>query len=452
MIKYLKFCIILAIAFTSIACKTKLPLHTNEVLKFDTQDLINSEIANNFDEDSIKSTIKIDTLALDSSKIDLEDSLIVIKKDIYKIAIILPFQEDTLRNAWNKAKGNAFSDFKTTEESELSASFIEGMLLALKELKLDAQFDIKVYDDKNSETKILDIIEDLKSNPVDIVIGPYSKKNVIKVAEYTALNKIIHLSPFSPSKSSSLGNKRFYMLEPSLEQHLKSMVDYSVDSLKNAKIIFVYHNNDISLSYVDLLSSYISDLNVTRDDKNKIIFEGVALTTNGGFSMSKYIDPLKKNVFIVNSFNENFLHGFLRQASGVNTNNTIIFGMPGWENSEILRLEYINDAKIHFTKSVWIDEEDPKTEKFRELYKTKYSIYPNEFAYLGYDLVAIFIPLINKEGLNFNHKLIGFTYNGLIRNYLFKEVVTKEKVVHRIENANLFIYKVEDYEQIILKK
>lgn len=452
--KYIKLIILFLAAFTSIACKTKTHIISQDVLRFEFQDEKDYlESVDKFFEDTIKKGIKTDTLAkLDTLKTLEKDTEAILKKDVYKIALILPFQEDTLRNAWSKAKGTAFSDFKTSEESELSASFLEGMMLALKEIKLDAQFEIKVYDDKNSETKIIEIIEDLKANPVDVVIGPFSKKNVLKVAEYTAENKIIHLSPFSPSKSSSLGNKRFYMLEPSLEQHLITMVDYSIDSLKNAKIIFVYHNNEISLAYEKLLKEYITNLNITLDEKSKILYESVELTTNGGFTMSKYIDPLKNNVVIINSFNENFLHGFLRQATGVNTNNTIIFGMPGWENSEILRLEYINEAKIHFTKSFWYDEENVNTEKFRELYKSKYSIYPNEYAYLGYDLTAIFFPLINKEGLSFNQKLVGSRFEGLARNYLFKEVLTSEKVINRIENSNLFIYKIENYEQKLIKK
>ncbi len=125
--------------------------------------------------------------------------------------------------------------------------------------------------------------------------------------------------------------------------------------------------------------------------------------------------------------------------------------MPGWEEIETIRLEYINGSKIHFTKSYWMDGENELVVNFIARYQDKYFGKPSKYVFLGYELATIFFPLIDKYGLNFNSHLLQLDFQPKARRYNFKELIDAEGQVNRIENTSLRIYKIADFEQVLVK-
>lgn len=438
----------LFVALFLFACKAKQIASETETIKFD--ETTNTGSNNNpeiVDLDTLETTLtEMDTAVIDSSLLDVEN-----KKSIYKVAVVLPFMEDSVRSAWNNAKVKNFQEFKTAAESELAISFTEGMLMALKDLQLDAKFELTFYDDNNDDSKIDGILKKIKESDVDIIIGSYNKENVVKLANLAKEKKLIHLSPFNPSKSASAGNPRYYMFEPSLEQHLLTMIHFGLDSIEDPHFKFIYHNNPVSVFYASYLSEYIEHLNDSLDAEDKINF-ALIQTPTSSIKIDNCLDEGANNVLIVNSFNETFVLTFLKQLNDKGKNsNFIAFGMPGWENSQIVRLEYISSEQIHFTKSSWIDNEDPKVKTLNNAYETKYGAKPKQGVFLGYDLTSFLFKTINKYGLNFNKFILNEPYIGLDRVFSFEKIMNADKKVNRIENTNLRIYKIEDFEPILVK-
>jgi hypothetical protein len=168
--------------------------------------------------------------------------------------------------------------------------------------------------------------------------------------------------------------------------------------------------------------------------------------------MDNWIDEEANNILMVNSFNETFIHTFLKQLNSRSKSNKLItFGMPGWEDSQILRLEYVSSSNIHFTKSSWIDWESPLVVAFSAEYNSKYGSKPKETALLGYDFANFIFQTIDDYGLNFNKAILGKRYIGINRDFLFQKVLSAESKVIRTENTNLRIYKIEDFEPILVK-
>lgn len=424
------------------SCKTKVPQTSVDTIKFEDSEVI-----------------KIEEIEIDTVKIEeiVQDTVVIeeIKtKKEYNVAVILPFMEDSVRNSWNETKLNKFEDFVFLNEAEKAISFLEGMLMAFNDIKFNSKFNIKVYDTQNDYYKTQSIVNQLKKDEIDVIIGPYSRENLLEVSKYAATNEITHFSPFSPSKTASLGNSKYYMIEPSLEQHIVSMINYSLDSIENAHFKFIYHNSTSGKSYASLVQNYFDTLNIDKDFENKINYSLLEISNddNSSFSLSKNLDEHANNIIIVNSFNEDFIHLFLRQATSLDKKiNCTYFGMPGWENSEIIRLGYLNSLNVHFTGATWIDEDNFNTIAFNKQYKEKYKSNPNETSYLGYDIVALFLKIINDNGLNFNNKVLGYTFKGLSRNFLFQQVLSSDNKVHRIENTELHIYKIDDFEKVLVK-
>jgi ABC-type branched-subunit amino acid transport system substrate-binding protein len=427
------------------ACKAKQVPSETEIIRFD------KNTKNEAPFEVLPGILESDTSLVDVAPIDTTILEEQIKKDIYKIAVVLPFKEDSLRKAWNKAKDKNFQSFKIDEESELSISFMEGMILALKDLKLDSKFELTFYDDNNDNSQIKDIIEKIRILEVDVIIGGLNKQNITLLSNLAKSQEIMLLSPFSPSKSAAAGNPRYYMFEPSLEQHLLSMINYTLDSIETPHIKFIYHKNNVSQFYASFISEYIDALNdsLTLDEKIKYITLEAPKTS---FKVEDAMDLGVNNVFIVNSFDEMFVHTFLKQLNTSSKENEILtFGMPGWENSQIIRLEYMSNSNIHFTKSSWIDWENLKIQEFSDTYNTKYARTPNVTAFLGYDFASFIFKSINDYGLNLSKIVTGNLYKGLDRNFMFEKNIDKEGKVERIENTNLRIYKIEDFEPILVK-
>ena len=427
------------------ACRTKRIAAETDTIRFDEHTTINTTVP------VIPELQEIDTIIPDIAVIDSVDNELENKKSVYKIAVVFPFMEDSMRRAWSHSKDKNFQEFKTSKETDMSISFMEGMIIALKHLKLDAKFELKYYDDNNDENRIDGIIEKIKADSVDVIIGPANKQNLVKLSTFAKANKIVFLSPFSPSKSASAGYSKYYMFEPSLEQHLVSMINYGIDSIEDPHFKFIYHANPVSQFYAEFVSSYIDGLNDSLKIDDKIKYALIETPTYS-IKMDNCVDAGANNILIVNSFNETFIHTFLKQInSRSKSNNIIAFGMPGWEDSQIVRLEYVSSSNIHFTQSSWINWENPLVISFSDEYKLKYGTKPKEAAFLGYDFANFIFKTINDYGLNFNKAILGKRYVGIDRDFLFQKVRNPESKVFRIENTNLRIYKIVDFEPILVK-
>jgi ABC-type branched-subunit amino acid transport system substrate-binding protein len=429
------------------ACKTNQIASQTDTIKFDEYTPTETTILVPQETDPlIRDVAILDYTALDSAFAEQEN-----KKSIYKVAVVFPFMEDSMRSAWSHAKDKNFKEFKSSPETDLSISFMEGMIIALKKMKLDAKFELTYYDDNNDENRIDGIIEKIKADSVDVIIGPSNKQNLVKLSTFAKSNKIVLLSPFSPSKSAAAENSMYYMFEPSLEQHFLSMINYGIDSIEDPHFKFIYHTNAVSQFYAEFVSNYIDGINDSLKDNDKIKYTLIE-TPNSSIKLDNYIDFGANNILIVNSFNETFIHTFLKQINSTNkTNKIIAFGMPGWEDSQIVRLEYVSSSNIHFTKSSWIDWKSPLVEGFSSEYDLKYGSKPKEAAFLGYDFTNFIFKTINDYGLNFNKAILGKPYIGLYRDFLFEKAMNPESKVIRVENTNLRIYKIEDFEPILVK-
>jgi len=430
------------------ACKTKAPQSSDvETIKFEDQDDDNEEEANETIEKEEEESHIIDTVRLNDTIIPLPPIL----KENYKIAILLPFMEDSVRKKWEEAKPKSFQNFIFPKQAEIVSSFYEGFIFALENLELNSTYNIKLYDTKLDLATTQNILKEIRKDSFDVIIGPYAKKNIVEVSKYTSTNNIIHISPFSPSKSASLGNDNYYMVEPSLEQHILNILEYSLDSIANPNIKFVYHNSNSGKSYMQLVKNYLDAYNENEATLSPIEYSFVQIEEE--LEIDEKLEIAANNVLIVNSFEEDFIHVLLRQIASLDADlyPLTVFGMPGWERSKIVRLSYLNSENVHFSSALWKDKPTEKTSTLNEQFEEKYKYSFNENASLGFDIANVFISIIDKKGLDFKQDFLGYEYLGIHRNYLFKDVIDNNNNTHRIENTDLHIYKIEEFEKVLLK-
>lgn len=451
------FAILLLFAIS--ACKTKKHINSSNADVYVTDsNYENTETVSNESDDNNtiveNSTIdkddyqenEIDTIATDTL---LENSETIIKKDLYKVAIVLPFMEDTVRNNWKASASKNYTNFQTPQKSENAISFYEGFVMGLKDLKLNSKFNISVFDTENSLQKTTDISNNIADENFDIVICPFSSKNINELTKVEKDNNTIFISPFSPSTAANSGANKFYMLEPPINKHIETMIKYGIETSTSPKITLFYQDNPFGQKSATFFTNYIDTLNKNKALSEQITYAIVDISNKNIYrvKLADHIDIIKDNLFIINSFDENTLSILLQKINSLNKkeNRLTIFGMPGWEHSEILRVSYLNNNNLHFTESTW-DNEDEDTQLFKEQYKSTYKKQPNNEVYLGYDVAQIFINIVDKHGLNFDSELLKADYKSFIKDYKFSKNPNG-----RIENNSLHIYKIENFDRILVK-
>jgi hypothetical protein len=66
-------------------------------------------------------------------------------------------------------------------------------------------------------------------------------------------------------------------------------------------------------------------------------------------------------------------------------------------------------------------------------------------------MASIFLKLMDENGLRFNKQLLDQTFKPLVNSYKFSAISKENGETERIENTSLRIYKIEEFEQILVK-
>jgi hypothetical protein len=425
------------------ACKATQGSNASDVIRIDQVPIDEA------DEQLVSAdTAKADTLNMDTIKVT--DEIQLTKKASYRVAVILPYQADSVRKAWDLSSVKNFENFAIDPASELALSFTEGLLMAINDAQFSSKIELKFFDDQNDPLAIQSIVNQLKIDSFDLIIGPELKTNLQSIAAFAKAEGIAHVSPFSPSKSASADNPAYFMVEPSLDQHILTMLHFTLDSIEKPHIQFIHEQNSFGNYYANLASNYLDTWNDTLPEESKVAYTMIGLGSDmieSEFQLAEHMDAEANNVFICNTFNDNFLTHFLPQIQRVKEEqDLLVFGMPGWEKSATLRLDYLNTGEVHFTSAV-LNTSDT-AQNFIVRYEDKYKSKPSQAVYLGYEMSSIFLNQLDEFGIGYYDNLIDKTLNPINRKYHFIEVLDENGQVSRVENTALLIYKIQNFEQV----
>jgi len=420
------------------ACKATQGSNSSDVIRIDQ-----APIDQVYEKLASYDTVFVDTLS-ETKDIQLT------KKANYRVAIILPYQADSVRKAWDLSSVKNFENFAIDPASDLALSFTEGLLMAINDAQFSSKIELKFFDDQNDTFAIQSIVNQLKMDSFDLIIGPELKTNLQSIADFAKAEGIALVSPFSPSKSASADNPAYFMVEPSLDQHILTMLRFTLDSIEKPHIQLIHEQNSFGNYYASLASDFLDAWNDSLPEESKVAYTLIGLGSDmieSEFQLAEHMDAEANNVFICNTFNDNFLTHFLPQIQRVKEEqDLLVFGMPGWEKSETLRLDYLNTGEVHFTSAVLNTPDTPQN--FIARYEEKYKSKPSQAVYLGYEMGSIFLNQLDEFGIGYYNNLIDKTLNPINRKYHFIEVLDENGQVSRIENIALLIYKIQNFEQV----
>ena len=291
------------------------------------------------------------------------------------------------------------------EYKELGNSILYSLQLALDEINDEKVFIVPKDSGFNDDKKLIESIEDLKSQDIKIVIGPISKNNFKELKKY---NEMVFISP---SNIDPKFTNNIISIGISLESQLIALKKFIKKQKKRKTVIMFPNNNYTPLIEENLKKMDFENVKIFKYSSNPEVLTGeIEILTN--YSQRKKNLELRKKMFEdkedAQSIKQLEKLEQLYTLGGVNFDSLIIIDFGNNLKSVLTSLVYtdVNQNEILFTTiNQWFDEsifyentiknlyypsvDYKEFKKYNENYFKKFGTYPNEITILTYDALGL---------------------------------------------------------------
>lgn len=302
-----------------------------------------------------------------------------------EMALLLPFFSDNFVETASS----------TPSKSQFALDYYAGVKLALDTLStLSLNLNVSVIDSKSSFNSLISRYEVSRA---DVLMGPIEKENVLAAMNYATQNGKTFISPYFPSSDLTSSNPNFVQVKPSLKTHCENIVRHVRSQSGDKNVVLVGLTGEVSrFEYFQEATKLYGG---SRIDEYKIEDE-----TN--YNIEPYIEATGTTVFIVPSWNENFVAGFLRKlAASPRKNQVMVYGMPQWMDFPKTVQNSFESLRVRVSSSTFIDANSPEVKQFKARFQSKYGKQPNSDAFLGYDVMLYFGKMMMNYGSKFTFGL-----------------------------------------------
>ena len=337
------------------------------------------------------------------------------KFSIYILSYIVFFLHTNLSsNEENKNLKIGLLAPLTGEYAELGNSLLFSLQLALEEIDDKNVFIVPRDSGFNNKKKLNTAIQDIKSQGINIIIGPISFEEFDEAKKY---NDIIFISP---SNISPNFNNNIISIGISLESQLVALREFIKSQNKKKTVIMFPDNKYSTLIETKLKNFDLGNIKLFKYSSNPQILTGeIEVLTN-------YSERKRKLEFRKKMFEDKEDEQSLRELDrldqlytlgGVSFDSVIIIDFGNNLKSVLTSLVYtdVDQSKVLFTTvNQWFDESifyenTIKTiyypsinysefKKYNEKYFKKFKAYPSEITILTYDAMGLIYYAWKKNG------------------------------------------------------
>lgn len=314
----------------------------------------------------------------------------LIFKELYKVAIILPFAIDD-----HYITDFDYKDRTTPYRSMMALELYQGIRMALDDLNgTGINIQVHVYDTKNSASEVNRILAQPELARMDVIIGPIFEHGVRTVAEFGLKHGIHIICPLGQPEAVP-NNSYLICANASIESHLTSLANFLDAKYGKTKLVIVRRDDSEEGRLASVLTRRLSELNSTIRP-TETIRSGWELFPKGTFGNDTVL------VFCP-SEDEAFVNEVTRQlALAVEHHPIILIGMPSWLTKfESLSFDFLDQLSLHVTSNLWVNDEDTAVEQLSARYRERYGIAPSDFVYRGYDIMNWVVILMKNFGISF---------------------------------------------------
>ncbi len=365
----------------------------------------------------------------------------------YNVDFVLPFLTDRYLGSEDKVDPNSL----------WALHFYSGAKIALDEMRAAASvnYNVNVQDSRANEAKVQQIVASPEFSQAQLVIGPYLKPNVTKLAEAARGKETVLISPYSAAGGISQNNPNYVQVNPTLETHMRSLLRHAYQTQGADRIVLVTGTNPNQKPRLGYLQD---EYKILTGDAQVTPLEEVEVDMNKAqTSLRPYLNG-RKTVFIVPIYeDESFVANFLRLLYGETRddygNNVAVYGLPQWIDFTRINFDYYEGTNVHVSSSVYIDKLNPAVREFRRKFYERFASLPKDEAYVGYDVTRYFLRMAAEHGTRFQYALEANPEDLLHTRFRFEPVAVvpaeatnfEQSTLDRFENKFVNILRFQEY-------
>ncbi len=382
---------------------------------------------------------------LSQSAFGLPDIGNSIKKNTYKIAVLLPFKFEGL------------GDIKRISRNKFVMDIYQGILEAADTLNaIDTLIKIFPYDTKRSKEVTQSILRKEEMKSMDLIIGPLFPEPSKVVSDFCFENKINMINPITSNSKYIDNNPYSFLFKPSNETKALKMADYASATFTN-KDAFIFFNDTekdsiVAYTYKDaIIKKGFEVIQCLKVDAEKIaaaheyliaLYE-VALDEKQRDSLIQIDENLVKErkIEMKNNAPDSTLyyqeffsiaadsigHIFVSSSKPLHASSFIsaieirpdtisLLANGSWMNYEMLTIDQMQRLAIKFANPEFIDFDKTSYQKFKSTIQRKYKKHPTLNNCIGYELMYYIGGMMKEYGIYFQK---GAIQKGMVKGQIF---------------------------------
>jgi hypothetical protein len=377
-----------------------------------------------------------------NAKFSISQSLPEIKRDHYKIAVLLPFMYESLDNT------------SVVSRNKFVIDLYSGMELAVKDLKAEGiSVSIHPYDTKRSKETTQSIIELEELKGYDLIVGPLYPEPFQLVSEFSKKHKINIFNPVSGNQQIIEDNPFSFLLKPTNETMAWVAAKYAIRNFNENKNLIIIHDEDerheaMAKLYSEILieNGYtVSSITKVTKSNNRDVLESLTKTYEHKLNPSER-DSISKlpRRFVKGKLGSNGIdtiyyyedrfklplesigHMFVASSNTVVAANAVggaevrgdkipIIGLGEWLNFNVLTLEQLERLSVALVHPNYLKFDSEEYYKINNNLTTTYRQPTSINQFSGYDIIALAGQLLSENGVYFQSGLItGKIYQGKV--------------------------------------
>ena len=326
---------------------------------------------------------------LDFISVNLMDS--VLRKKSIKIALLAPFKLDQIQ--LDSIKDSKLF-LKNLNLTTISLDFYSGAITALNEArKIGIDFYIEVLDTKNDFNAISNILEQIKVEDFDFIIGPLIPRNINQVSNKSIKSRTPIVSPLSSKEIDVIENVVQSMPSKSNQRdkmfsHLDSLIIDNPDPC----VMIIYDNKNIIVKDKLLKRFPYAELINTDNNNGYVdpeITDSLLVSTKNNFV---FLESENLNIITSVSSLLNSQISVERKISMMTT-----FRSDVYENENI-SFEHLGNLNFTYPSYYMPVYNNKKINLFNSSYLEEFGKRPNKIAIRGYDITLdLVLRVANKK-------------------------------------------------------
>ncbi|MGF1638192.1 MAG: ABC transporter substrate-binding protein [Cyclobacteriaceae bacterium] len=378
----------------------------------------------------------VERFNLDAQKYRIDDALVTIKKDVYRIAVVLPFMFDR----------------QSATSVSLASNFVfdlyKGILLGKDKLQqLGIKVEIHAYDTKRDSIATQKIIELEEMKSMDLIIGPLYPVPFRIVSRFSYENKINMINPLSNNSAVIANNPYSFLLQPTFETMAKEAANFMANKVSNKNVIIFYGNSErdslMARHYAkQIIERGFSVVHYEQVDNNngKRITEFLAKTQRKRSATSQATST-NEDEEVLTIAPDSIGHIFVaaERAAVVSSamtaivtrgDNTLLVSRNNILDNTIIGYEVLERINAQLIAPDFVDYEDYRYTEFRDRYQKKFKAAPGKNAIAGYETLVSMGRLLNRYGKYFQ---VQFKEGNTLKGEIFSGIIYNNK------NDNQFV-------------